>query len=314
MKLVHLFAGAMLALSGTLQAAPVEVEHAQGVVTLPEPPARTVVFDLATLDNLQALGVDVAGVPDARFPDHLAGFADARFAKVGTLFEPDLEAVRALEPDLIVVAGRSASAHEALSAIAPTIDLTPSTDHFYDDVTANLETLGRIYGKQELAARRVAELDERRAAATTAAAGTSGVVLFTIRGRVMAHAPGARFGIVHDALGLPSVLPAQAPAAAAPRPEPGSPEAEAARAEQARVLAAALEAQPDWLVVLDRGLATGGGEGEATDLSGHEAVSATDAWKAGRVFQLDPPGWYLASGGYTVLSNTLDDFTRRLAE
>ncbi|MCE7031927.1 ABC transporter substrate-binding protein [Lysobacter sp. GX 14042] len=314
MRMIHLLVGALLAASGPLQAGPVEVEHAQGVTTVPAHPVRTVVFDLAMLDNLQALEVDVVGVPDARFPAHLAGFADARYGKVGTLFEPDLDAVRALEPDVILVGGRSASAYDALNAIAPTLDLTPSTGDFFNDVTTGLETLGRVYGRQELAAQRIAELRDRRDTVAAAAAGSTGLVLFTINGNVIAHAPGARFGIVHDALGLSSVLPAQAPSTGGPRPQPGSPEAAAAREEQARVLASALDAEPDWLLVLDRGLATGGADAKATELSAHEAVTATAAWQAGRVFQLDPPGWYLASGGYTVLRDTLEDFARRLAQ
>ena len=302
MKIIHLAASALLAFSGALHAAPIEVTHAQGTTVLPATPQRTVVFDLATLDNLQALQVEaVVGVPGANFPAHLSGYADDRYAKVGTLFEPDLDAVRALEPDLIVVAGRSASALEALSAIAPTVDLGTSTDDFLADVGRNLETLGRIYGKQALATQRIAELHQGRDAVAARAGEARGLVLFTVNGNVMAHAPGARFGIVHDALGLGAVLPEEAPSTG-PRPERGSPEAEAARIEQARTLTAGLQAQPDWLLVLDRGLATGGGE--ATDLSGHDAVAATAAWQAGRVVTLDPPGWYLAAGGYTVLRDT----------
>lgn len=314
MRMFHLLVGAVLAASAPLQAAPVEIGHAQGTTVVPERPMRTVVFDLASLDNLQALGVDVVGVPDARFPAHLAEFGDARYGKVGSLFEPDLDAVRALEPDIILVAGRSASSYDALSAIAPTLDMTSSTDDFFNDVISSLETLGRLYGKQALAAERVADLRNQRAQVAAAAADFSGVVLFTVNGNVMAHAPGARFGIVHDALGLPPVLPAEAPAAQGPRPQPGSPEAAAARAEQARALAAALEAGPDWLLVLDRGLATGGDSAQATDLSAHDMVTASAAWQAGRVFQLDPRGWYLAAGGYTVLRDTLASFEQRLAD
>lgn len=314
MRMIHLLLAALLVASTPLHAGSIEIEHAQGVTTLPEHPARTIVFDLAMLDNLQALEVGVVGVPDARFPAHLAGFGDARYGKVGTLFEPDLDAVRALEPDVILVGGRSASAYDALSAIAPTIDLTPSTGDFFNDVTTGLETLGRLYGKQELAAQRITELRDRRETLAALATGSTGLVLFTINGNVIAHAPGARFGIVHDALGLASVLPAQAPSASGPRPQPGSPEAAAAREEQARMLATALDAGPDWLLVLDRGLATGGDDARATELSAHDGVAATEAWQAGRVFHLDPPGWYLASGGYTVLHDTLEDFARRLAE
>ncbi|AOH36156.1 siderophore ABC transporter substrate-binding protein [Luteimonas sp. JM171] len=312
MKPIHLIASALLALSGALQAAPIEVTHAQGVTVVPEAPQRTVVFDLATLDNLQALGVEqVAGIPDARLPAHLQSFGEGEVARVGTLFEPDLEAVRALEPELIVIAGRSASSFQALSEIAPTIDLTASTDGFLADITRNLETLGRIYGREAQAAARLAELEQGRQAVAEAAGDAKGLVLFTVNGNVIPHAPGARFGIVHDALGLPSVLPAQAPETG-PRPERGSPEAEAARKRQAEALAAGLAAEPEWLLVLDRGLATGGTD--ASDLSTHPGVSASQAFQAGRVLKLDPPGWYLATGGFSVIRHTQQQLLERLGK
>ncbi|MFP3624862.1 iron ABC transporter substrate-binding protein, partial [Burkholderia sp. SIMBA_051] len=43
----------------------VPVKHARGETAVPSNPAKTVVLDLAVLDTLHALGVDVAGVPSA---------------------------------------------------------------------------------------------------------------------------------------------------------------------------------------------------------------------------------------------------------
>ena len=74
----------------------------------------------------------------------------------------------------------------------------------------------------------------------------------------------------------------------------------------------ALAQQPDWLVVLDRGAATGG-EGQAADTLGQDtAVAATDAWKQGKVYYLDPAAWYTATGGYQSLMETLQEFGGKL--
>ena len=51
-----------------LHAAPVTVKHASGETTLKDTPKKIVVFDLATLDNLDALGVEIAGVPSGVKP------------------------------------------------------------------------------------------------------------------------------------------------------------------------------------------------------------------------------------------------------
>lgn len=319
MRIPTLFLAALLAAAGPLHAAPIEVHHAQGTATLEGTPARTVVFDLATLDNMHALGIEAQAVPDARFPEHLAHYADERFPKVGSLFEPDLEAVRALEPDLIIVGDRSTPAFEALSQIAPTIDLTPATDDFFNDVVAGIESLGRIYGRDGQAAALAGELRTLRAEVAARAEGLDAVALFALNGNASPHAPGARFGTPLDALGIGSALPPldtpwvrQADTRSA-RPKPGSPEAEAARAAQAQALEAAMATQPDWLIVLDRGLATAGEDAKATDLSAIPAVAGSDAWQAGRVFELDPAGWYLSAGSATVLREALQDFAGRLA-
>lgn len=316
MRSIPLILAALLAAAAPLHAEPFEVKHAQGVTTVAEAPARTVVFDLAALDNLHALGVEAMAVPDANFTGELAHYADARYAKVGTLFEPDLEAVRALAPDLIIVGDRSAPSYDALAEIAPTLDLTPATDSFFSDALAAIESMGRLYDREAQATTLVAELRELRDQVMARAQGQDGVVLFTLNGNASPHAPGARFGTPLDVLGLASTLPAldtpwvRTADTRSARPKPGSPEAEAARAAQAQALADAMAADPHWLIVLDRGPATGGGD--ATDLSQIEAVTATSAWQAGRVFRLDPAGWYLSAGSHTVLRQTLEQFLQAL--
>src|SRR3954452_12409676 len=97
----------------------VTVTHAQGETRVPVDPETVVVFDVGVLSTLDSLGVDVAGVPDAVLPEALAQYGGDEYPKVGSLFEPDYEAVNALEPDLIIVAGRSAAVYPELAEIAP---------------------------------------------------------------------------------------------------------------------------------------------------------------------------------------------------
>jgi len=319
MRLLALFLATLLAPGGAVCAAPLEIEHAKGTTTLDAAPARTVVFDLAVLDNMHALGVEAAAVPDARFPVHLAHYADDRYPKVGSLFEPDLEAVRALEPDLIIVGDRSSPAFEALSAIAPTIDLTPATDSFFEDVVGGIHALGRIHGREEQARALADELEGLRGEVMRAAHEQDAVMLFALNGNASPHAPGARFGTPLDALGIDSALPpletpwVRTADTRSARPRPGSPEAERNRVAQALALEAAMALQPDWLIVLDRGLTTAGADARATDLSAIPVVAATEAWRAGRVFELEPSDWYLSAGSARVLRDTLQRFADRLA-
>lgn len=303
----------LLVLSTAHAAYPLTVEHAQGSVILDQPPTRVAVFDLATLDTMEALDVEVAGVPEQVGPAHLQKFQDEKYAKVGTLFEPDYAALQALQPDLIIIAGRSRMAYDKLAELAPTIDLTLNPESFVEGVRGNLQLLGNIFDKPQKAEQLDTELQQALVKVQQQSRGLSSVTLFTINGRIMTHAPGERFGMLYELLGTKSTAEAgEAAPGGQARPEAGSPEAKKLQEDQRARLEQALAQQPDWIVVLDRGAATGG-EGRAAETMGQDtAVAATDAWKQGKVYYLDPAAWYTATGGYQSLMETLQEFGGKL--
>ena len=134
-----------VALSTPVVAQEITVTHAQGETTLPGIPEKVVSFDFAAIETLEAIGVDVAGLPGSNLPAHLEKYASDDYAKVGSLFEPDYEALAALEPDLIIVAGRSSGAYEELAKIAPTVDLSNDWADFYGSIQANADIVGQLF-------------------------------------------------------------------------------------------------------------------------------------------------------------------------
>ena len=303
------------------QGAGLVVQHARGETRLPATPRRVAVFDLAALDTLQALGVDVVAVPKANFPAHLKAYAADKYAKVGSLFEPDEAALRVLKPDLIIVGSRSASKYAEMSAIAPTIDLSTSTQSFLASVTANTLMLGRIFNRQALAATKAEQLlVAARGLQAKAEKAGKGLLLFVAGQGMSAQVAQTRFGIVYELIGItPAVVAADLPpprargAAQQPAPAAGSPEAaaadEARRREQAQrdeqFASLLAKVQPDWLFVLDRNAATGGQATATQMLEANAAIQRTPAWSRQRVVHLDAPSWYLVGGGYGVLQNTI---------
>lgn len=109
------------------------VRTATGEVTVPDAPHRVVVLDTAELDSALTLGVtpvgatrsDVAsGFLDYLPQDKLAGIKD-----VGKIGAPNLEAIAALKPDLILTNKvRDGQRYADLSKIAPTV-MTDSTGY-----------------------------------------------------------------------------------------------------------------------------------------------------------------------------------------
>ena len=297
-----------------------DVVHAQGRTTLPDAPKRVAVFDLAALDILQALGVDVVGVPKVAYPSYLAGYGADRHAKVGTLFEPDYEALKATRPDLIVIGGRSSAKYAELSRIAPTVDLSTDTTGFIPSVARNILLLGRLFGRQAEAATRTERLlADVRALQDKGARSGKGLLLFVAGQGISPQPAQTRFGILYEVTGIAPAItaadlpPAQPRAARQAEPAAGTPEAAAAdearkrqSAEQAARLATLLaQRDPDWLFVLDRNAATGGEAVAEKLFAGNAAAVRTKAWTKQQVVFLDAPNWYLVGGGLTALEHAI---------
>lgn len=276
----------------------ITVQHAQGETTVPLKPAEVFSFDLAALDTLAAIGVEVAGVPSGTKPGHLAAYDTPGHLTIGTLFEPDYELINAEQPDLVIVGGRSAPKYGELSRLAPTIDLTTDNRDFVGSAIANAETLGRIFGREAEVAERVAALQGSIADLKQVAADAGkGLLILTTGGRMSAYGPGSRFGAIHTAFG---VSPAVAELSTATHGQPISFEF-------------ILETNPDWLFVIDRDAAIGR-EGEAArQLLDNDIVRQTTAWQKGQVVYLNAANWYLAGGGLTALQDNVDEIAAALS-
>src|SRR6218665_1489524 len=112
-----LVAGGAGPASAQRPAAAIQVPHAQGQTRIVGVPQKVIVTDWAAFDNLTSLGVAVAGVPQTRPPAHLAARWSTQMLKVGSMQEPEIEAIAAAQPDLVIVAGRSRKAYRNLSKI-----------------------------------------------------------------------------------------------------------------------------------------------------------------------------------------------------
>ncbi|MFS0850841.1 siderophore ABC transporter substrate-binding protein [Novosphingobium panipatense] len=303
---------AALTLAGAAPAKEVTIAHAKGQTLLEQAPKKVAVYDLATLDILNALGVDaVAGVPkgadgNGNLPPHLARYAAPRYANVGTLFEPDTAALAALKPDLVIIGGRSARKYVELAGLAPTIDLSSQGGDLAATVIDHTRKLGHLFGVEEQAGQRVTEF-EAAVSELHAEAGRqgTGLLLFSAGQGVAVHAPGDRFGHVYDFIGIRSAVPAVEATERSGRAPAGSPEAELAHRQQQQKLEAGLSADPHWIFVIDRSAATGTAPSTARQtLAQDPRISATSAWKAGRVVYLDPKTWYLVGAGIDALSQS----------
>jgi iron complex transport system substrate-binding protein len=103
------------------------VKHSLGETCVPLNPQRVVVLDV--LDNVLALGIKPVGATTADSGNFRTNLPEQtqEIAKVGLIYQPNLESILRLQPDLILGIDWQQEVYDKLSKIAPTV-LAPSSD------------------------------------------------------------------------------------------------------------------------------------------------------------------------------------------
>lgn len=277
-----------------------DAEYEETTVEVPKDPENIVVFDMASLDTIGALGGEVAGAPLESVPGYLEEYLADDAYDVGTLFEADLIEIESRQPDLIVIANRSAALYDDLSEIAPTVDLS-TRGSFTENLERSVTFLGEVLGAEDEAAEALDEIEQgiEEARAATAEAGT-GLGLMVSGGELSALAPAGadavgpavRGGLIYDVFGV----------------EPAVEDVEAATHGEPISFEFLLETDPDTLWVVDRDAATGEEGSQAAEaVLDNEIVAQTTAAREDRILYLDPMAWYIVFGGLDTTKIMIDD-------
>lgn len=269
------------------------IEHAQGQTQVQKLPKVVAVLDWSTLDTMAALGVEAQGVPtSAVIPPMLDQYADARFVQIGTLFEPDFEALQNMQPDLIILGRRAGGQYQEVAKYGPTLDLTPDPKDMLGSVVRHTHILGQIFDRQQQATELTEKLQTsvKKLQVLSANQG-AGLTLLTTGGKMSAFGVGTRFGMIHDVFGVKSAVP----------------DLKVGRHGQSVSYEFLLEANPDWLFVMDRDAAIGREGVAAQQMMDNELVQATAAGAKGQIVYLEPVGWYLLdNSGVRVMQDNVD--------
>ncbi|MBB6731069.1 ABC transporter substrate-binding protein [Cohnella zeiphila] len=149
---------------------PITMEDAVGTVTLQKVPERIVAMDFSFTDALATLDVQPVGIAD---DDDPGLFMDAvkskltNYQSVGSRYEPNIERISALQPDLIIVdINKHKNALEQLKGIAPLLILD-DYEADYDQMIKNYRIIAKAVGKEAEGEKRLAEhqaiIDEAKA-------------------------------------------------------------------------------------------------------------------------------------------------------
>ncbi|MFE5580995.1 ABC transporter substrate-binding protein [Kitasatospora sp. NPDC056531] len=124
------------------------VKHARGESTVPARASRVVVLDTDALDSVVSLGLSPVGATTvsegAPFPAYLPTERLTGTTAVGTIGQPNLEAIAALRPDLILSNQvRDDKRYEQLSKIAPTVLSKTTGPTWKENARLHAEATGR---------------------------------------------------------------------------------------------------------------------------------------------------------------------------
>lgn len=255
-----------------------------GCATFSQEPVgpEVISFDHGATDTLVALGLEskIVAVPQTGLPDYLKD-AVADLPDAGNLKTPDLNVVRELAPDLVLVTGRQSESLDDLQAIVQVQDVSLLGNDYREAVQIRVLGLATLYGQLEEGKEALEELwkyvDQQR----SALADSQPVAVVT-------HNDG-NFSLRNEAVvfQLLDLKAAAVPAGVESITRgtrvftPVTPENLAAMA-------------PAHLFVVDRSAAIGGEPLDAEELSRNLAAAGGEAID---VTVLTPALWYLSGGG-----------------
>ena len=287
--------------------ATVTITDNHGEVEVPVNPETVVALDNLVFDTLSDWDVKLAaapkGVMGSAWPEYTD---DESVADVGNHIEPNLEAVVAAQPDLIIGGYRFGSYYDDLKAQNPdavVIEIAPrDNEEEFSELKRQTEILGQIFDHEDEAAELTKQLDDAIAGAKDAYNGTDSVMAVnTSGGKIGYLAPvvGRALGPVFPALDLVAAL-----------------EAEGDNDHKGNDIGveAIAQSNPDWILALDRDASFAPEDREEGSAPAEELIKKSEALanvtavKEDKVVILDP-NFYLTEGiqAYTTLFNEIKD-------
>lgn len=285
-------------------AATIQVTDNRGTVAVPSPPQRVIATDNRLFQTLAEWNVKLVAAPVAIIEADSPYKKDPSVVDLGFHTEPNLEALVATNPDLVINGQRFSTQYDAIKKLAPQaamLDLNVREDQPFDaELKRQVQALGPVFGKKAEADKLVADFDAAVARVKAAyKPGSKVMTVITSGGKINYAAPktGRTLGPVYDILGLTPALTAE-----------GTEDHEGAEISVEAIAAS----NPEWILVMDRDAALAASVKDYKPanelLANSAALKNVDAVKQKRIIYM-PANTYLNEGlqTYTTFFNSIAD-------
>lgn len=190
----------------------ITIEDNHGTQTISQPIESVAATDNRAFELLDRWDVELTAAPIALVPFTVTGYKeDDSIADIGSHREPNLEALTAAQPQLIINGQRFAQYYDDISTLNPDaaiVELDPREGEALDqELIRQAETLAEVFGEEEDAEQIVADFNDALERAKSAYAGIDDQTVMAVNvsgGNIGYIAPsvGRTYGPIFDLLGL----------------------------------------------------------------------------------------------------------------
>lgn len=227
------------------QASSVTIEDNHGSVDVALPVQRAASTDNRTFEVLADWGVPLVAAPKQLIPAAITAYDGDDVADIGSHREPDLEALAAAEPDLVIVGQRFSDQYDSIAQLIPEaalLDLEPREGESLDaELERQVTALGQVFGKEAEAEQLITDFEDALERAKNAYDGSSTVMAVIVSGGEIGYSgptTGRTWGPLFDLLELQPALEVEA--------STDDHQGDDVSVEQIA------ESNPDWIFVMDR--------------------------------------------------------------
>ncbi len=268
----------------------IEVLNGEGKmvkVEFPTSPKKVAVLNYQTLDYMDAMGLGdrIAGVVTGSLPEHLKKYGeDENIVNLGSLKEIDVEALAAMDPDVIFSSDRTASSYDLFSSIAPTMSCSiVYADGFMNSYKDLAIRHGKIFDIGDKTSDIISGYEARVEAINAEFNGTT-ALLGIFAGGLNTLGNVGRCGIIVNEMGFVNAS--------------GNVDVNHGNKSSYELF---LEINPEYIFIIDKDTAVGEEAVSAKEQMENEIIKQTQAYKNDRIIYLEPAdSWYLCDGGITA--------------
>ncbi|MDY0278071.1 MAG: ABC transporter substrate-binding protein [Acholeplasma sp.] len=268
-------------------------------------PTRVVSFSYGVADMLYQVNLFDAGIKEFALakgtgvPSIIKQFDSDVYPNAGTLFEDNREVIDLINPELIILDGRSSGLYSGLKKAYPNADILDASNTTYalSKQQEVVEILGKLFPKVK------AKLDEKMASIVEDFNGISEIskeykALFLMSSGKDLSVSGktGRYGVLHNEFGF---------AEADKDGAVGDAHGNVISLEYLKTLDD--NGTLDVIFIMDRAKAVGNIESGLASLKNEAQFKALNAVKNGRVYELNPDAWYLVTGGFSSTEQMVKD-------